>query len=60
MDPFLGTPWEPPEQPLPSSDSGSAREAAQSAPLGSFGDQLRGRCGARLAKWEVREARGQA
>eukprot|EP00969_Alexandrium_andersonii_P112055 4948866-Alexandrium_andersonii.AAC.1 len=36
----LGTPSEPPEQPLSSSDSASARTMAQNAPLGRFGDQF--------------------
>eukprot|EP00969_Alexandrium_andersonii_P156594 6923251-Alexandrium_andersonii.AAC.1 len=30
----------PPQAPLPSADSESARKAAQNAPLGSFGNQF--------------------
>eukprot|EP00969_Alexandrium_andersonii_P014176 617966-Alexandrium_andersonii.AAC.1 len=45
-----GTPSEPPEQPLSLSDSESARTAAQTAPLESFGDNFRGRSWARAGQ----------
>eukprot|EP00969_Alexandrium_andersonii_P240157 10602242-Alexandrium_andersonii.AAC.1 len=43
----LGAPSEPPDQPLPSSDSESALTPAQIAPFRGFGDHIPGRSWAR-------------